>query len=537
MIWQGVPLGFDRDGRPIDYSAADDGGGNAPTLVFGPPGSFKTVGLVATQLLDEPGERSFVVIDPKGEICAVTSRYRRRVSDVKIINPYGLLVDERPDMKSDGFNPLNDLDPTALGFGDDCQAKGDAMIRTGSNEHQPHFPDSARSGSTATIMYEVRDADAHIPPIPRSLPQVRGILTQGPEKLKASIEKMVNSGDYDIATRAAKFLAATNEIESIKSTIETQTAWMTKPMRDDMTTKGGVDFRNCTKRATTVYVIIPATELQAKATYLRLVLSSALRALYRQGGIPTTLLIEEAFVLGYHAEIEQALSILRGFGSRMTVVFQSLQQIKKLYPDTWGLFTAGAVLAFRPADTSDTGKWLVERAGKVTVPVYGAQEPRPGELVPGGGWQQRERERIPLAKMLGMPKGRAVVWKPGDDAPRHARVKGYFEIPKLNARADPNPYFTGGKAAAPGRRKMTAALAAAVAVGIAGAVLFNGAGAPVLDAFRAAASWVQSSAPGSSSVACCSAGRSGGSGGVPLPVGSKWTKPVHPPIGVLSRKP
>jgi type IV secretion system protein VirD4 len=481
-IWRGVPLGFDRNGVPIDYSKADDGGGNAPTLVFGPPGSFKTVGLVATALLADTSKRSYVVIDPKGEICAVTSKFRRRVSDVKIINPYGLLVKERPDMKSHGWNPLNDLTPyeidpatgdkrPALAFGDDCQAKGDAMIKTGSNEHQPHFPDSARSGVTATIIYEVRDADAQ--DIPRSLPQVRGVLTQEAEKLKASIKEMVDSGDFDISTRAAKFLNATNEIESIKSTIETQTAWMTKPLRDDMTTKEGVDFRDCTKRPTTIYVIIPTTELQAKATYLRLVLSSALRALYRHGGIPTTLLIEEAFVLGYHAEIEQALSILRGYGSRMTVVFQSLQQIRKLYPDTWGLFTAGAVLAFRPADT-DTAQWLVQKSGKVTVPVKGATEPRPGELMPGSGWQQRERERIPLFKMFGMPRGRALVWKPGDDAPRIAHVKGYFELRKLARRASPNPYFTGVKAR-PGalRQWAKAAIAVTVASVVIGAVLLH----------------------------------------------------------------
>src|SRR5271155_2165176 len=129
MIWDGAPCGFDRDGKPISYNAGDDGSGNAPTLVFGPPGSNKTVGLVATQLLDDDsGKRSYVVIDPKGEICAITSKFRRKVSDVKIINPYGLLVDVRPDMRSDGFNPLNDLDRTALGFGDECQAKGDALI-------------------------------------------------------------------------------------------------------------------------------------------------------------------------------------------------------------------------------------------------------------------------------------------------------------------------------------------------------------------------------------------------------------------------
>src|ERR1700694_1347965 len=115
MIWNGVPLGFDcKTAAPVAYNAGDDGSGNAPTLIFGPMGSRKTVGLIMTQLLDEPGKRSFIVIDPKGEIAAVTANYRRRgcgKDNVKIINPYGLLVTERPDLKSDQWNPLNDLEP------------------------------------------------------------------------------------------------------------------------------------------------------------------------------------------------------------------------------------------------------------------------------------------------------------------------------------------------------------------------------------------------------------------------------------------
>jgi type IV secretion system protein VirD4 len=86
-IWRGSPLGFDRFGYPIDYD------GNAATLIIGPPGSSKSVGVIVPMLLDEPGERSFVVIDPKLEVAAITARYRRTVSDVHIINPYGLLVD------------------------------------------------------------------------------------------------------------------------------------------------------------------------------------------------------------------------------------------------------------------------------------------------------------------------------------------------------------------------------------------------------------------------------------------------------------
>ena len=114
--------------------------------------------------------------------------------------------------------------------------------------------------------------------------------------------------------------------------------------------------------------------MQRKAVWLRLVLSSALRACYQPGGVPVTLVIEEGYVLGHHAEIESALSILRGFNSRMTIVFQSLSQMKQLYPHTWGLFGNGAVLSFRPGDI-ETAEWLCKRAGEVTRPVLSASDP------------------------------------------------------------------------------------------------------------------------------------------------------------------
>jgi type IV secretory pathway TraG/TraD family ATPase VirD4 len=201
-------------------------------------------------------------------------------------------------------------------------------------------------------------------------------------------------------------------------------------------------------------------------------LSTALRALYRHGGVPTTLIVEEAFVLGYHAEVEQALSILRGFGSRMTIVFQSLQQIKKLYPETWGLFTAGAILAFRPADT-ETAKWLVEKTGKSIVPVLSAADPSsPSDFGSRPSWQQQQRERIPLAKMFGMPKGRALVWKPGDEKPRISWVKGYFEITKLNQRASANPYYQASQSnTAPQSRKTGSVLGFTLAALIIGLLL------------------------------------------------------------------
>jgi type IV secretion system protein VirD4 len=432
-IWQGSPLGFDRNGTPNDYD------GNAATLIIGPPGSFKSVGVIVPMLLDEPGERSFVVIDPKGEIAAITSRYRRRVSDVKVINPYGLLVNERPDLRSDKWNPIGEHDPAERTFNDDCAATCGALIKTDSNEHQKHFPDSAREGFTGATMFNVRDARAR-GAVPK-LADVREIMCLEPKALRAAVERMVQLGDYDINTRLQKFLAETNEISGIRSTIETQSAWMVPVMREDMDTAAGTKFRAIKQRPTTIYGILPTEELQRKAVWLRLFLSTALRACYQAGGVPVTLIVEEGYVLGHHAEIESALSILRGFNGRMTIVFQSLAQIKQLYPHTWGLFGNGAVLSFRPGDV-ETAEWLSKRAGEVTRPRLSAADPTShDDFNVRPSWQQQKRPRIPVGKMFGMPQGRALVFLPGDEAPRVSRIRGYFETPELNRRADANPYF------------------------------------------------------------------------------------------------
>jgi type IV secretion system protein VirD4 len=437
-IWNGSPLGFSRDGRPISYD------GNAATLIIGPPGSQKSVGAIAPLLLDEPGQRSFVVIDPKGEIAAITSRYRRSVGDVKNINPYGLLTDVRPDLRSDKWNPLGELDPASRSFGDDCAAICGALIKTDPGEHQKHFPDSARAGSTGTTMFTVRDARSRgaVP----LLAAVREIMCLEPKALREAVEAMIAGGDYDIRTRLQKFLAENNEIAGVKNSVEVATEWMTPPMRDDMNTGGGVKFRDIKRRPTTIYVILPTEELQRKSIWLRLVLSTALRACYQHGGVPVTLVIEEGFVLGHHAEIEAALSILRGFNSRMTIPFQSLAQIKQLYPHTWGLFGNGAVLSFRPGDL-ETAEWLSKRSGEVTVTTLSASDPSsPTDYGVRPNWQQQKRPRIPIGKWFAMPQGVAAVWLPGDEAPRVSRVRGYFDIPELNRRASPNPYFSGSSA-------------------------------------------------------------------------------------------
>ena len=54
-------------------------------------------------------------------------------------------------------------------------------------------------------------------------------------------------------------------------------------MRDDLK-KPGVDFCKLKEKPTTVYVILPAERMRMHSVWLRLVVVSVLRALYRPGG-------------------------------------------------------------------------------------------------------------------------------------------------------------------------------------------------------------------------------------------------------------
>ena len=107
-------------------------------------------------------------------------------------------------MKSAVGTALGDLDPDASGYAEHCEAKAIAMVKPEPNDHNKHFTEAARSGATLAIMREGRQARAENRPPDFS--NVREFLLQDPKKLRADIEEIMKSGDYDERTRAAKFL-------------------------------------------------------------------------------------------------------------------------------------------------------------------------------------------------------------------------------------------------------------------------------------------------------------------------------------------
>ncbi|MEJ0044260.1 MAG: type IV secretory system conjugative DNA transfer family protein [Rhizomicrobium sp.] len=136
---------FPEAKEPLAYK------GERHLLLFGPNGSGKGTRLFVNNLLSMQ-EQSAIVVDPKGELTAITADFRRRVSEVVILNPFGVLG-----IPGSGFNPLASLDPMSELLFDDAFGVGEALIKI--EENDPHWSESAQSLAVGFVMWEVKLAE------------------------------------------------------------------------------------------------------------------------------------------------------------------------------------------------------------------------------------------------------------------------------------------------------------------------------------------------------------------------------------------
>jgi type IV secretion system protein VirD4 len=471
-VGKGLHLGHFHDEKTGRYGPRCVYEGERHAIFFGPSGTGKGTRFLTINLLSDClDDHSVIVVDPKAELAAVCAMHRHRIGhDVKILDPFGKLkaiAEAKPDVygyliendltESAGFNPLAALDPKSPNFYDDAAAIGEALIKIEGKE--PHWSESAQGLVVALVMWEKlqNGREAH-------LETVRALLTEpnryedvaGPNGRLASelasgmrmtARRMVNEGGYEIASLAARFTRETDEIASIRSTGDTQTRWLlSPPVRADLKRENGINFANLKTRPTTVFVILDAERMRTHATWLRLVIVSALRALYRPGGLRTVMLIDEMATLGHLGPLEDAFALVRGYRVQIAGFVQDLGQLKALYQERWETFlaNAGVVVGLTPNDLT-TAEWMSRRAGKSTVIAKGLSES--AGVSPGGNserestsWQQVGRPAYLPHELFGLPEGTGLLWLAGMAHTVKFSAPGYYELTQCAGRALPNPY-------------------------------------------------------------------------------------------------
>jgi type IV secretion system protein VirD4 len=448
----GQPAGGGRPVGVIRYT------GPKHLITIGPPGSNKSMGVGIPNIANLP--RSQIIIDCKGQLAAMTYRKRKEMGEVIVINPFGLFVEKFPHLKSHGFNPCAGLpDGDALPA---AAAKiAECVIPIAAHEHQKIFPLGARDIYTAGIMHDRRTNGAKA-----SLVSVRNALCAPTLKDKTGrpvsgfgkfLEDMALSDYPPIANLASPIYdrytdknSGNTSVEDTLGTARTNTTRLDDPpIARDLQGKA-IDFASFREKITTCYIILPTAKLETYGTWLRLVIGSALNALYDaplpapdKMLPPVYFLLDEFAALGRLEAIETALGVARDYGIQLHVLIQRLSQIKQHYPQSWdGFFNgAGAISAFAPGNR-ETAEYLAKLCGERTMRVHNTNInlAPDGKFTPGQSWSDQTQPLIRPEDLMRMPSGQMLCMVDPEPMPFFTAAPVYVNTP-FAAGLDDNPYF------------------------------------------------------------------------------------------------
>lgn len=429
-------------------------GGTQPIVVVGRNRSGKDARLGTYNFLENRG-KSWVIVDPRGEAGAISAPYRRTLGPTYMVNAFGVLtgIPGYEDLRSDGCNPLTGITDGPRLF-EDCCGVGEAAIKIEGKD--PHWSQSAQSLFIGETMSEVRTAarEKRAP----SLARVRHALTEADERdpdtdelvkgLAVRADRLVREGGPQIASLMGRFSRDNEEIHNIQSSADAQTRWLLSGAIAADMAKGTLDFRKLGDRPGTAYICLPHEMVETFGLYLRLLISAALRGLYRPHPVTVAFWLNEFAALGRLQPIEAALGLVAGFGIQLVVVLQSLTQLKLHYEEGWENFLgqAGAVVCVGPPADLFTAEWFSKRAGEMTVRQPTANTNFTPGSPPGFGMGEGfgRRNYLMPQDLFGMREGFGLVFCAGLARPIPIYLPAYWEVDALNRRARRNPYYRGG---------------------------------------------------------------------------------------------
>lgn len=314
---------------------------------------------------------SWVVIDPKGENAAITARYQREHGqNVVILNPWGLLSHTLGEAHS--YNPLDILaDTSNMNLVDDAQMIAEMIVPIDRNDRNKFFTDNARAIISGLLLHMATFEDK---PVDRSL-KTLWQWVRLPENDWIELIADMGVNDHEQFGDAVK--QAANEIEKLKksgdktwgniiATVLQCTDFIKSPaLQQSMAT--GFDPNTLSDGKTSLYIIIPADKLQSHARWLRLVVTTTMRAVVRKPNKRVAFLLDEFAALGYLPEIETALSTYAGFEITVWTILQSLIQLKAHYKDNWETFVGNSTIRqFFSINDNFTAEYVSTAIGKTS---------------------------------------------------------------------------------------------------------------------------------------------------------------------------
>jgi type IV secretion system protein VirD4 len=411
-------------------------------MTCAPAGAGKSVSVLVPNLRSYRG--SCVVIDPKGELWRLTRASRKKLGQrVVLLDPFGVCK-----AKSCGFNPLSSIDATAPDFLDKCRDLANMLVVRQGTEHEPFWNDMAELVLTAFIAYVCACEDR---PHLRTLTTLRRLICSRTGFTRSIAYMQQTPGFGDVISRHGKLLQwlVDRELSGVMTTVQRHTAWMDSPLVAKSLSKTTFDPKWLRTRRCTVYFVLPHDKLTTLQPLMRTWIGCTLRIATQSGADernPVLFLLDEAGHLGRMQALEDAVTLLRGYGIRLWFFFQSLVQIRKCYGEHASIILDNLqTQQYFGINSYETAEMIAKRIGEETIvlttqnggssrswPTGPSREPQPGNSSVNTGWSVTElgRQIFKPEEIMVLPEDLALIFHRSLPVIA-ARLLRYYDAPEF----------------------------------------------------------------------------------------------------------
>jgi type IV secretion system protein VirD4 len=334
--------------------------GESHLLTIAPTRTGKSTLQIVPNLLQYKG--SAVVLDPKGELFALTSKWREEnVGPVYVLNPFGL---EPLNSFTDSFNPLDSVKDSL------SATKLAEVIYPRSNNPQQQFFDHEAIGFLSAVIEYVA---CYRPKSDRNLSFIRTHLSSLNKRFYDLLKEMCQTHlPASIQNAAGNFWTKSNDTGKprvMDSINQHMRIWDNEGLQK-ATAHSFFNFKDLKDKPATVYLMLPFEEIEAYSTFVRMVFATALNAMLEnktKPEIPVLFVLDEFLALDSDDRFVSALRTHASAGVRLWFFLQDLPTLEQKYPTTWKSFLQVETKTFFGTDDPYTAKLVSEYLGDQTV--------------------------------------------------------------------------------------------------------------------------------------------------------------------------
>jgi len=403
---------------------------------------------------------SLLMVDIKGQGCAVTHRQRKKSGKVFRLDPFNLMerlpgVEECPPLAR--VDPMKRLDPLSKTFGADCDNLTEALVPHDAHGESYWVNAARKLGSGMTMLQKTYWPEKTLVDVYHTI--------AGPE-LQLVAQDAMPGGPLWSSRPEHQFIvdrlafAATAEpgdkhFQSVVSTATVAMGFMGNACIADSLSGSTLEPEDLTREPITVYLILPGEYLGGNTSnWFRLMsgcfVDAVMRSTHRSVQV-LGLLDEFKSAVGRLGVIETAMGLAAGYGLQLLPVFQNLSQLQELNPQGWETFLAnsGFRIFFAPRDKT-TSDYISDMAGVSSVRGFSCSmgiRPDGGLSMNVGSSSQERRCFMPHETRYNLGQDEALVFGdfPGKGGFIRAGRRPYYEPDAQGCNEwagmyDPDPY-------------------------------------------------------------------------------------------------